>query len=225
MAMIKAVLLLSLSAACIGDDAYAPPSGGYDTPTGGYDTPTGGYDAPTGGYDSGYDQGGYDQGGYDDSGSYDVADCRTFGTCPPGDDLDIGAKISELIPLFIAVFAAIILAQLLVPLLLGLLGMFSGLLVGILPMAIGIKAPIINLILNPFGLSLCAIGDPVLGIAMPGATQANPLVFPAAAGGGRSFTSRELHDAVGVFGFDISEDRLDIISDFVFNSFSALSSE
>merc|ERR1719206_705992 len=73
---------------------------------------------------------------------------------PPAQEdggLDIGGKLEELLPLFIAVFAAIILAQLLAPLLLQLLT----LVVGILPMALSIKAPIINALLAPFQLQLC----------------------------------------------------------------------
>lgn len=216
--MIKAVLLLSLSAACLGDggsqSAYAAPTGG------GYDTPTGGYDAPTGGYDAGYDQGGYDapsgydQGGYDDGGGY--------GAVADDGGKDIGAQIGELLPLFIAVFAAIILANLLAPLLSGLFGMLSMLVVGILPMGVTVKGSLINLILNPFQLSLCAIGTPVLGIAVPGASQATPVLFPTKRK--RSFNSRELHDAVGIFGFDVSEDQIDIISNFVTDAFTALSS-
>merc|ERR1712088_672274 len=120
---------------------------GDNAPTGGYDAPTG-YDAPQAGY------GDYDQGGYE------LAD--------EGGD-DIGAKLGELIPLFLVVFAAIILAQLLAPLLLSLLGIV----VGILPMALSIKAPIVNLILNPFGLQLCT----------PGVGGAAPTAFP-----GRSFS-------------------------------------
>ena len=139
--MFKTVLFLTLVASCLGDNA---PTGGYGAPSGGgYDAPTG-YDAPQAGY------GDYDQGGYE------LAD--------EGGD-DIGAKLGELIPLFLVVFAAIILAQLLAPLLLSLLGIV----VGILPMALSIKAPIVNLILNPFGLQLCT-------------TAAVPVVFfPAGA--------------------------------------------
>merc|ERR1712066_21540 len=96
-------------------------------------------------------------------------------------------------------FAAIILAQLLAPLLLGLLGA----LVGILPMALAIKAPIVNLILAPFNLQLCT----------PGVGGATPTAFP-----GRSFSSRSLKDAVTAFGYDVSEDKIEILTDFFNNA-------
>jgi hypothetical protein len=182
MAIFKAVLLLCLATLCLAD-------GGGSTQTG-YGSPSG-YGAPTG--SSGYDaQVGYDyeqpQQGYETS--------ATDG----GDD--IGAKIGELIPLFIAVFAAIILAQLLSPLLLQLLG----LLVGILPMALSIKAPIINVILNTFGLQLCTTATP-------------PVPFTR-----RSFTSRSLKDAVSSFGFDIPEAKLNIMAELVENALSSFNS-
>ena len=177
--MFKTVLFLTLVASCLGDNA---PTGGYGAPSGGgYDAPTG-YDAPQAGY------GDYDQGGYE------LAD--------EGGD-DIGAKLGELIPLFLVVFAAIILAQLLAPLLLSLLGIV----VGILPMALSIKAPIVNLILNPFGLQLCT-------------TAAVPVAFP------RSIdTSRSLKEAVTSFGFDVSEDKINIVADFVNQAMESFSSK
>jgi hypothetical protein len=174
--MFKTALFLTLVAVCLGD--LPAPSGGYGAPSaGGYDAPTGGYADPQAGY------GDYDQGGYE------LAD--------EGGD-DIGAKLGELIPLFLVVFAAIILAQLLAPLLLGLLGA----LVGILPMALAIKAPIVNLILAPFGLALCT----------PGVGGAAPTAFP------RSFSSRSLKDAVTAFGYDVSEDKIEILTGFVNNA-------
>ena len=175
--MFKTALFLTLVAVCLGD--LPAPSGGYGAPS------AGGYDAPTGGYDPQAGYGDYDQG------SYELAD--------EGGD-DIGAKLGELIPLFLVVFAAIILAQLLSPLLLGLLGAV----VGILPMALAIKAPIVNLILAPFGLQLCT----------PGVGGAAPTAFPA----GRSFSSRSLKDAVTAFGYDVSEDKIEILTDFFNNA-------
>ena len=174
--MFKTTLFLTLVAVCLGD--LPAPSGGYGAPSGG------GYDAPTGGYDPQAGYGDYDQGGYE------LAD--------EGGD-DIGAKLGELIPLFLVVFAAIILAQLLAPLLLGLLGAV----VGILPMALNLKAPIVNLILAPFGLQLCTPA------AAAGGT---PTAFP------RGFSSRSLKDAVTAFGYDVSEDKIDILADFVNNA-------
>merc|ERR1712117_989682 len=172
--MFKTVLFLTLVASCLGDNA---PTGGYGAPSGGgYDAPTG-YDAPQAGY------GDYDQGGYE------LAD--------EGGD-DIGAKLGELIPLFLVVFAAIILAQLLAPLLLSLLGIV----VGILPMALSIKAPIVNLILNPFGLQLCTT------VAVPRSID----------------TSRSLKEAVTSFGFDVSEDKINIVADFVNQAMESFSS-
>merc|ERR1711981_933737 len=156
--MFKTALFLTLVAVCLGD--LPAPSGGYGAPS------AGGYDAPTGGYDPQAGYGDYDQGGYE------LAD--------EGGD-DIGAKLGELIPLFLVVFAAIILAQLLSPLLLSLFGI----LIDIVPMALSIKAPIVNLILAPFNLQLCSVDA-------AGAVTA----FPAK----RAFSSRSLKDAVTAFG-------------------------
>jgi len=171
--MFKTVLFLTLVAVCLGD--LPAPSGGYGAPS------AGGYDAPTGGYDPQAGYGDYDQG------SYELAE--------EGGD-DIGAKLGELIPLFLVVFAAIILAQLLAPLLLSLLGVI----VGILPMALAIKAPLVNLILAPFNLQLCTPGNP-------------PTAFT-----GRSFSSRSLKDAVTAFGYDVSEDKIEILTGFFNNA-------
>merc|ERR1712223_621621 len=179
--MFKTVLFLTLVASCLGDNA---PTGGYGAPSGGgYDAPTG-YEAPQAGY------GDYDQGGYE------LAD--------EGGD-DIGAKLGELIPLFLVVFAAIILAQLLSPLLLSLFGI----LIGIVPMALSIKAPIVNLILAPFNLQLCSVDA-------AGAVTA----FPAK----RAFSSRSLKDAVTAFGYDVSDAKIDILADFVNNAMESFSS-
>jgi len=183
MALLPTLLLLCLSTFTLGDGGV---SGGGQS---GYGAPSGGYGAPTGnsGYDSqvGYD---YDQQGYETQASVG------------GDDL--GKQLKDLVPLFIAVFAAIILAQLLAPLLLQLLG----LLVAILPMALGIKAPLINLILNTFDLNLCRP-----------ATATRPLeIFPPAGRSmGRGFSNKDLQEAVSVFGLDISEDKISIVADLV----------
>merc|ERR1711953_343385 len=173
--MFKTALFLTLVATCLGD--LPAPSGGYGAPTGGYDAPTG--------YDQQAGYGDYDQGGYE------LAD--------EGGD-DIGAKLGELIPLFLVVFAAIILAQLLSPLLLSLFGI----LIGIVPMALSI-----NLILAPFNLQLCSVDA-------AGAVTA----FPAK----RSFSSRSLKDAVTAFGYDVSDAKIDILADFVNNAMESFSS-
>merc|ERR1711936_205703 len=180
--MFKTVLFLTLVAVCLGD--LPAPSGGYGAPS------AGGYDAPTGGYDPQAGYGDYDQG------SYELAE--------EGGD-DIGAKLGELIPLFLVVFAAIILAQLLSPLLLSLFGI----LIGIVPMALSIKAPIVNLILAPFNLQLCSVDA-------AGAVTA----FPAK----RAFSSRSLKDAVTAFGYDVSDAKIDILADFVNNAMESFSS-
>merc|ERR1711935_678519 len=128
MAMSRTALLVALLAGIVISDGGA--QSGYGAPQSGYGAPSGGsaYAAPQEAYES------YDYSNY----------------APAQEDggLDIGAKLEELLPLFIAVFAAIILAQLLAPLLLQLLT----LVVGILPMAL-----IINALLAPFQLQLCNI--------------------------------------------------------------------
>ena len=141
----------------------AAPSAGYAAPDAGYGAPSGGYDEPS--YSSG---GGYEDYGYEDDSKFDLS------------------KLEELLPLFLAVIVAIIAAQLLSPLLSQLLV----LVVGILPMALNIKAPIINMLLGPFNLALCT---PVAG--------GTPTLFPATSG-------RSLAEDFGV-----SEDMMQIISD------------
>jgi len=98
-----------------------------------------------------------------------------------------------------------LLAPLLLQLLLALIGVF--------PMALAIKAPLINIILNQFGLQLCNIAG--------GAPVAFPRMFMDAVQG---FDSRSLKDAAQGFGFDISEAKLNIISDFATKAIDSLSS-
>lgn len=146
---LRSAVILSVLGVVLSDNSgYGAPAAAQS----GYGAPSSGYGAPSSGYDAGATS--YDYSGYD---SYAVED--------GGDAFDLG-KLEELLPLFLAVLAAIILAQLLSPLLSQLLVV----LVGILPMALNIKAPIVNAILAPFSLTLC---DP-----------AGPTQFPTA---GRSF--------------------------------------
>merc|ERR1719295_1426305 len=92
----------------------------------------------------------------DDSYGYDQ-----YSYAPAVEDEGFGlGKLEELLPLFLIVLAAIILGQLLSP----LLAQLAVVLVGILPLALGIKAPIVNAILAPFGLQLCDITN---GVAAP----------------------------------------------------------
>jgi len=180
--MYTSVLLVTLLAGVVISDGGA--QSGYGAPSqSGYGAPSAaaGYSSPSAGgqaYES------YDYGQY----------------APAQDDggLDIGSKLEELLPLFIAVFAAIILAQLLAPLLLQLLT----LVVGILPMALTIKAPIINALLSPFALQLCNIdGTPFAG---------------------RSLTSDSVRSFVPE-GF--SEDKLNILTKFAQDAIASFASQ
>lgn len=195
MTFLRAALILAVATVSMAEERQGAASG-YGAPSGGYGAPTG----PTGG-----------QQGYEAQPSYDYDQGGYEAQATDGGD-DLGAKLGELIPLFIAVFAAIILAQLLAPLLMQLLM----LLVGILPMALNIKAPIINALLNPFGLSLCSIAAP--------ASTAAPAIFPAA-GRSMDFSSRSLStaamDLASGFGMDISQDKIDIASNFVLKGIEA----
>jgi len=140
---------------------YAPaPDSGYGAPT----STGGGYDAPSYGGGGGYDD--YSV-GYEEESKFDLS------------------KLEELLPLFLAIIVAIIAAQLLSP----LLSQLMVLLVGILPMALNIKAPIINMLLAPFDLGLCT---PVVGGV--------PTLFPA--------TARSFAESAG-----ITEDMAQIVSD------------
>lgn len=122
---------------------------------------------------------------------------------PLGDGgIDIFGKLEELLPLFVAVLAAIILAQVLAPLLGGLLG----LIVAILPGALQPKAIIINLILGFFNLQLCT-------------TATTPVAFP-----GRAFTQRSFSEQASGWGLDLSDDQMNIMSNFASEAFEAVKS-
>merc|ERR1712002_1280283 len=171
MAVSRTALLLALLAGIVISDGGAQ-SSGYGAPSGGS-----GYAVPQDSYES------YDYSNY----------------APAQEDggLDIGGKLEELLPLFIAVFAAIILAQLLSPLLLQLLT----LVVGILPMALSIKAPIINALLAPFSLQLCN-------------TDGTPFT-------GRSFSSESVR---AFLPEGISDDKINILTKFAQEAFESFTS-
>jgi len=179
MAMSRTALLLAILAGIVISDGGAQSS---------YGAPQSGYGAPSGQGGSAYaaPQEAYEYPDY----SYASAQAQEDG------GLDIGAKLEELLPLFIAVFAAIILAQLLAPLLLQLLT----LVVGILPMALSIKAPIINALLAPFSLQLCN-------------TDGTP--FP------RSFSSESFRSFLPE---GISEDKLNIMTKFAQDALQSFTS-
>jgi hypothetical protein len=160
----------------------APPSSDYGAPTA-YAAPASGYDNAAPAYD------------YAAPSSYD----------PPADGFLGGfdlSTLSYLIPLFLVVLVAIIVAAFLAPFLaqLAIIG------VGILPMALSVKAPIINAILLPFGLTLCNRGPPVT--AFTGATP--PII------------GRALADT---FGFDLSEDQIAVITDMAAAAYDNLTSK
>ena len=173
----RTALLLTLLAGFVLSDGGA--QSGYGAPSSGYGAPSGGsgYAVPQDSYES------YDYSNY----------------APAQEDggLDIGGKLEELLPLFIAVFAAIILAQLLAPLLLQLLT----LVVGILPMALSIKAPIINALLAPFQLQLC---------------NTDGTAFP------RSFDSESVRSFLPE---GISDDKIAIITQFAQEAIQSLTSK
>jgi len=174
MAVSRTALLVALFAGIVLCDGQAQS---------GYGAPQTGYGAPSG------------SAGYQDS--YESYDYSNYAPAQEDGGLDLGAKLEELLPLFIAVFAAIILAQLLSPLLLQLLT----LVVGILPMALSIKAPIINALLSPFSLQLCNLdGTP----------------FP------RSFNSETFRSFMPE---GISEDKLNIITKFAEEAIASLTSQ
>ena len=112
------------------DTGYAAPQNDYAAPT--YDAPATGYGEPTG---------------------YDAPSYNAVQDTVDGFDL---AKITELLPLFVAVFAAIIIAQLVAPLFGMLLNAKVTALGGIFTPLVQVKADLINAILNPLGLALGA---------------------------------------------------------------------
>ena len=170
--MLSSVVLIALVGSLHAQQAsYGAPSTGYDSAS--YSAPGDSYAEPQASY-------GATGGGYNDYGNYDGGYVAT----QEDGGLDL-SKLGELIPLFLVVFAAIILAQMFSPLLTGILALLTG----ILPMALDIKAPIINALLMPFGLQLCD-------------TAGNP--FP-----GRAF-----QDSARSMGFDLSDDQIAIVTDF-----------
>lgn len=151
--------------------SYSAPSGGYAAPTGGYGAPTGdaSYAAPTE-YDSGYD--------YNSYGAVEE----------PGFDLGTIAIIAAIAA---AIIIAIILAKLVAP----FLASIAVVALGLFPMALDLKAPIVNAILAPFSLTLC--------------NPAGPTVFPAP-------TGRSLSEDLGVDPF-IAELVAGVYNSFIDN--------
>merc|ERR1712154_359316 len=124
------IALVAIVGCAMADDAsYAAPSVSYGAPAASYDAPAAEYGAPSEGY--GAPSQGYDAQEYAAPSGYEY-------TAAQEDDagFDLG-KITELLPLFLAVFAAIIVAQLFAPL-------------------SDAKVGLINAILAPFNLQLCA---------------------------------------------------------------------
>jgi len=160
-----AVVLFAMVGAVLADQSgySAPASSGYAAPQ--YAAATGGGSGYAAAAATGYDAPAYDYSYQQDEGGFDLS------------------KLEELLPLFLAVLGAIILAKLLAPLLMQLFVLITAL----LPMAINLKAPIINAILLPFGLTLC--------------NPDGPTVFPAA-------TGRSLGEAFG-----LNEDAVQIVDD------------
>jgi len=175
--MLSSVVLIALVGCIHAQQAsYGAPSTSYDSAS--YSAPGDSYAEPQASY-------GATGGGYNDYGNYDGGYVAT----QEDGGLDL-SKLGELIPLFLVVFAAIILAQMFSPLLTGILALLTG----ILPMALNVKAPIINAILNPLGLQLCDLATPPMPI------------------GGRSFDS--ISETARLMGYEFSDDQISIVSDF-----------
>jgi len=176
--------------------AYARDGGAHTSPASGYGAPDAGYGAPDAGYgapDAGY---GPPATGYGPS--YTVDAGSGF-----GGDFDLGSLISDVLPIALVVFAALILASLLSPLITQLMA----LLVGILPLALGIKVPIVNALLAPFNLVLAQF---------PAGSDA--ATGPLSVFAPRGFTARDLSDT---FGFSLSDDQIDILTNFVSKAISS----
>merc|ERR1712106_787901 len=125
---------------------------------------------------------------------------------------DVGAMFTDFLPILLVVFAAIILASLLAPLITQLLILVTGL----LPLTLNIKAPIVNALLAPFNLVLAQF--PAATTAVAAATAGTLTVFT---GTGREFDAREFSDAFG--GFEFSDEKLDIITNFVQKAIASFS--
>ena len=134
------------------DTGYAAPQNDYAAPT--YDAPSAGYAQPAGDYAAPtYDA---PATGYGEPTGYDAPSYNAVQDTVDGFDL---AKITELLPLFVAVFAAIIIAQLVAPLFGMLLNAKVTALGGIFNPLVQVKADLINAILNPLGLALGATAN------------------------------------------------------------------
>lgn len=189
------IAVLALAASALADDAahaggyaapsaYSPPVESY--PAESYAPPGDTYGAP----DPYNPAPTYEDNSYAPQDSYGaVAD--------DGGELFDLAKITELLPLFLAVFAAIIVAQLFAPLLAMLFGAKVGLANGLLAPLQGILFGIVNAILAPFMLAICDISG-----AAPVVATMKPVL------GKRSFGGLEA-------------DMVDALSHLVLNSISA----
>ena len=111
---------------------------------------------------------------------------------------DFVGRALEAVPLFLAVLVAFLLAQLAAPWLSQLL--LVG--VSIIPIGLGYKAPLINALLVPFGLTLCTTGAP-----------------PAVYTGTSLISGRQLSED---FGLHLSEEQWEMVSQMAQSGMEAL---
>jgi hypothetical protein len=205
--MIRYVALsiaLLLSSSCASAQ-YAAPAAGYGAPaaSSGYAAPDAGYGAPTGGASYAAPATGYDAA----APAYDyappaaagyAAPAAGYAAAPAPAGFDPSALLSFIIPILVVIgliIAAIIIGG-------GILSLItSG-----TTLSLGGLAPLINALLNPLGLSLC--------------TTTPLAIFNGNVGGGRMLT-----DLAAGYGFDVSEETMNVVADFATSAFEMAKSE
>ena len=196
--MIRYVALSVVLLAGCSSAQYAAPAASYGAPaaSSGYAAPDAGYGAPTGGASYAAPSTGYDAA----APAYDYAQPAGGYAAPAAaaGGFDISNLSSLIIPILVAIgliIAAIIIGGALLSFL------SSGTTVSLAGLA-----PLANALLNPLGLSLCTVGPPVA-------------IFNGAA------TGRMLSDMASGYGFDFSEDQMNVVADFAMTAFETIKSK
>jgi hypothetical protein len=199
-----AALAIALLAGCTSAQ-YAAPAASYGAPaasyaapaaSSGYAAPDAGYGAPTGGASYAAPSTGYDAAA---APAYDYAAPAAgyAAAAPAAGGFDIGNLSGLIIPILVAI--GLIIAAIIIG---G--GVLSFLSSGTTVSLAGL-APLANALLNPLGLSLC--------------TTTPLAIFNGAV------TGRMLSDVAAGYGFDFSEETMDVVADFARTAFETVKSK
>jgi hypothetical protein len=202
--MIRYVALsIALLVSCASAQ-YAAPAAGYGAPaaSSGYAAPDAGYGAPTGGASYAAPATGYDAAApaYDyappAAGGY-AAPAAGYAAAPAPAGFDPSALLSFIIPILVVI--GLIIAAIIIG------GGILSLITSGTTLSLGGLAPLINALLNPLGLSLCTV---------------TPLAIFNGNQPGRMFT-----DLAAGYGFDVSEETMNVVADFATSAFEMAKSE